>query len=146
MSDTVVAESLLINYGGMAAVNTASVVIYERDVKACCPDAWSMVNRASHSMLKLTSPCQILELEVIVSSINSSSIKLISWSGPLLFLFLQTRFLYICKQELTRKPDFLVIFLRYKGFSASCQIFSVCSSYSSWGFMSCSLWPSSSPA
>lgn len=75
-------------------------------MKACCPDAGSMVNRASHSTLKLTSPCQILGLEVIISSVNSSGIKIISWSGPPLFLSLQPRFIYLCKQELTRKPGF----------------------------------------
>lgn len=102
-SDTT-AESLLINHGGMAAVNAASLVIEEGDVKAYRPDAWSMVNRASHSMLKLKSPCQILGLEGVVWSINSSSIGTISCSGPPLFLSLQPRFLYLCKQDLTRKP------------------------------------------
>lgn len=75
-------------------------------MKVYCPDAGSMVNRASRSTLKLTSPCQILGLEVILSSVNFSSIKIISCSAPPLFLSLQPRFIYLCKQELTCKPGF----------------------------------------
>lgn len=75
-----------------------------------------MVNRASRSMLKLKSVCQILGLEVVVSSLNSSSIEIISCSGPSLFLSLWLRFIYLCKQELTRKPFFFSNFLRYESF------------------------------
>lgn len=51
-------------------------------------------------MLRLKSPCQILGLEVVVSGINSSSIKIISCSDPLLFLSVWPRSTYLCKQEL----------------------------------------------